>query len=141
MRKFLIVLAACVAAMSCSCSGDKTFGIEYALNSDGTTDGKVSLVFPNGQFSMNGTAGYQFAWTNVDNKLTVSEALPLCESLEANDAKVAKAANDVNGWLESAIRVTDAEGEYDIYVKGYVRETLTGLTFSVDKHFTSKPAE
>ena len=122
-------------AISCSCD-NKSFGIEYSLNSDGVTDGSVTLAIPNGEFSLKGDASYQFAWSNT--KLLTAESLPLDESLVAKDAKVSKAANDVNNWLESAIQVIDADGDYDIYVQGYVKETLTGLTFSVDKHFTNK---
>ena len=140
MRKLFIVLSV-VAMTVASCTGDKTFGFEYALNSDGTTDGSVALVFPNGEFSIKGDAGYDFAWTNVDKELLFGEALSLEEAVEANDEKVAKAANEVNNWLESAIHVTDAQGNYDVYVTGFVRETLTGLTFSVDKHFTNKQEE
>ena len=136
MRKFIILLSVALAALSCSCQND-SFGFEYALNSNGATDGKVTLVFPNGEFSLDGDAGYVFTWSNAD-KLRAVNTLSLEEALVSNDAKVAKAANDVNNWLESAIHVTDAEGNYDIYVKGYVKETLTGLTFSVDKHFTNK---
>lgn len=126
------------AAMSCSCNGDKSFGIEYSLNSDGTTDGSVTVTFPYGEFSMKGDAGYQFEWTNVTKKLLSAGAMSLGDALKSNDAKVAQAAGTVNSWLESAVQVKDAGGHYDIFVKGYVKETLTGLTFSVDKHFSNK---
>ena len=141
MRKFFLFCAALVAAVACSCgNGDKSFGIEYALDSDGTTDGYVEVAFPAGQFSISGDASYQFYWSNVDQVMD-GEAMSLEKGLCAKDAKVAEAAGRVESWLEDAVRVTDAGGNYDIYVKGYVRETFTGLTFSVDKHFTNKEEE
>lgn len=127
-----------VAAMSCSCNDNQSFGIEYALNSNGSTDGSVTVAFPSGEFTLNGDANYVFNWTNADKKLLNAGAIFLSDALNSNDAKIAKAANEVNTWLESAIHVTDAEGNYDVYVKGYVKETLTGLTFEIDKHFTNK---
>lgn len=136
MRKLIVILAA-IAAMSCSCE-NKSFGIEYELGSNGTTDGYVDVTFPSGQFSINGDASYQFDWSNVDVVIPDNEVMSLAYGLGAKDAKVAEAARYVDGWLEDAVKVTDAGGDYDIYVKGYVRETFTGLTFSVDKHFTNK---
>lgn len=141
MRKFLIVLsvvAMAFAAMSCSCDDNASFGIEYALNSNGNTDGSVTVTFPSGEFTLNGDASYVFDWSNADKKLFGAEAIFLDDALNSKDAKMAKAANKVSAWLESAINVTDAEGNYDVYVKGYVKETLTGLTFEIDRHFTNK---
>ena len=138
MKKFICLLVAVAAVLSCSCNNDASFGIEYALNSDGNTDGMVTLVFPAGEFSLKGDAGYQFHWTNVDKVVAENEVLPLDKSLGVKDAKVSDAAKRVNEWLESAIHVTEAEGNYDIYVNGYVKETLTGITFAIDRHFTNK---
>ena len=51
--------------------------------------------------------------------------------------------NDANNWLDNYIQTNiisefDNSTEYVINVKGYVYETLTGITFSVDKTFTNK---
>ena len=48
-----------------------------------------------------------------------------------------------NEWLdnyiqENVINELTATTEYYIAVKGYVHETLTGITFSVDKVFTNR---
>lgn len=49
-----------------------------------------------------------------------------------------------NEWLENYVQENvinefSATTDYYIVVKGYVHETLTGLTFSVDKVFTNRP--
>ena len=51
--------------------------------------------------------------------------------------------NDANNWLDNYIQTNIISEfanstEYVINVKGYVYETLTGITFSVDKTFTNK---
>ena len=51
--------------------------------------------------------------------------------------------NDANNWLDNYIKTNVISEfanstEYVINVKGYVYETLTGITFSVDKTFTNK---
>ena len=51
--------------------------------------------------------------------------------------------NDANNWLDNYIQTNVISEfadstEYVINVKGYVYETLTGITFSVDKTFTNK---
>lgn len=51
--------------------------------------------------------------------------------------KLSRAAEHVNNWLEESIKVTDFSGHYDIYVKGYVMETMTQIKFSIDRHFTN----
>lgn len=48
-----------------------------------------------------------------------------------------------NEWLENYVQENvinefSATTDYYIVVKGYVHETITGLTFSVDKIFTNK---
>ena len=137
MRKFLAIFAVLVTALACSCNNENNgFGIEYALNSDGVTDGHVVLTFPSGEFSLKGDANYQFEWTNVD-KVVTNDVKSLDSALATKDVQVLSAANYVNAWLDSVIKITEADGNYDIYVKGYVKETLTGITFSVDKHFTN----
>jgi hypothetical protein len=148
MKKFIFALVALMTAtfmVSCSsCSGGEnaTFGVEYSLNSNGLTEGKATLVFPNGNFQLNGTADYKFAWTNaVDTLFQIAKPIPLTAALSSNDTKTLEAATYVNNWLESSVKVIDAEGKYDIYVKGYVRETYTKLTFEIDKHFTNIPEE
>lgn len=146
MRKFLILAAMVIgmfAIASCtSCSNsDSKFGIEYALQSEGKTDGSFTLQVVIADFTVTGDAEYNF---NISSKklqevLTKGEVKSLDEALESEDEKVLGAANKVNDWLDEVIKVTEVDGHYDIWVRGYVMETLTGLKFEINRHFTNYP--
>lgn len=127
MKKFILIAVAAfamLAAMSCtSCSNnDAPWGVEYSLQSDGTTDANVAVQFFNANFSLNGGADYVFEWTNVTAALTATEAVSLADALTCADVKTAEAAEYVNGWLDEWFKVVSFEGNYDIYIKGYVKE-------------------
>jgi len=146
MRKLFVTLAVVIgmlAIASCtSCSNDDAkFGIEYALNSEGKTDGSFTLHVAIADFTITGDAEYNFDLSSkkVKDLLTKSGAKSLEEALNSNDAKELEAANKVNSWLDEMIKVTEVDGHYDIYVRGYVMETLTGLKFEIDKHYTNYP--
>ena len=145
MRKFITIVLAAVTmlfAASCtSCNNDVKFGIEYDLAVNGSTDAAVSVEFVGGHFSVDGAAKFDFDWANVlkDTKFESAQALALDEALVSNDAKVAEAAARVNEWLETEVAVKDFTGHYDIYIKGYVKETLTGLKFEIDRRITNLP--
>lgn len=145
MRKFITILFTALATMfavSCtSCDNDAKFGIEYALTVDGKTDGDVNVDFVNGHFYIDAAANFNFDWTNVQNVPTFEGArvYNLEEALASNDVRVAKAAANVNEWLNSEIGVSEFTGHYDILLKGYVKETLTGLKFEIDRRFTNWP--
>lgn len=142
MKKILFSIVALVAILAfangCSCTNDGTpWGIEYSLLSDGKTDASVTMMIFNGQFSINGDADYSLVWNNAPKMLSAVNALPLNEALACTNDKTLEAAEYVNGWLEEWFKVVDFEGHYDIYIKGYVKETKTQITFSIDKHFTN----
>lgn len=146
MKKFIIIAVAALAmlaTMSCtSCSNnDAPWGVEYSLQSDGKTDASVDVQFFNANLSLNGDADYAFEWTNVAAPVLFNsaEAVVLSDALSSNDAKTLQAAEYVNGWLDEWFKVVSFEGNYDIYIKGYVKETKTQITFSIDRHFTNIP--
>ena len=149
MRKFITILFTALATLfavsctSCNNDNDAKFGIEYAINVDGTTDAAVNVEFVSGHFYIDGASKFVFDWSNADNivKLQNTEAYKLDEALASNDADVAKAAAQVDEWLNSEIKVGDFTGHYDIYIKGYVKETLTGLNFEIDRRITNLPEE
>lgn len=143
MRKFIFVLAMMVAlaflpsCTSCNNNGEG-FGIQYSLQSNGTTDGFVQVDFVNGGFKVTGDADYDFNWSNETPAFqSANNVMVLSEALQCKDAKTVQAAEHVNNWLEESIKVTDFSGHYDIYVKGYVMETMTQIKFSIDRHFTN----
>lgn len=143
MKKFIIIMVAALTMFatisSCSCNNSDTpWGVEYALQSDGKTDANVTVQFFNANMSLNGDADYVFDWTNVPVLLHGS-AVVLSDALTSNDAKTVQAAEYINGWLDEWFKVVSFEGTYDIYIKGYVKETKTQITFSIDRHFTNIP--
>ena len=126
-----------------SCSSDVHFGIEYSLQSNGTANGDVAVTFEGGSFSIYGEANYAFSWQNTILLTKANNVISLEQALVAKDSRTADAAKKVDDWLNSSIQVVSAGGTYDIYIKGYVKETATGITFDIDRHFTNKeePAE
>ncbi len=145
MRNFITVIFVALATMfasSCtSCNNDAKFGVEYNLAVDGTTDGAVDVMFVDGHFDIDGAAKFDFDWTNVKDSVLFesTNVYNLEKSLTSIDTRVAKTATLVDEWINSEINVTDFTGHYDLYIKGYVKETLTGLKFEVDKRITNWP--
>lgn len=127
MRKILLflVMALTLTAIT-SCKDVKPrFKFQLALN--GEVADSVTAV--QGDFDVNVCNNVVVFQTINDTTEVLSIASP-----EGNDA---------NNWLDNYIQ-TDVisefanSTEYVINVKGYVYETLTGITFSVDKTFTNK---
>ena len=144
MKKFIFIMVAILgvlAAVSCSsCSNDETpWGIEYSLESNGTTNGFVDMTFYNGFFSLKGDANYTLVWNSGDTLLKADNARDLSTSLTSDDKDTMMAASYVDAWFNSAFDIKDYGGLYDVYIKGYVKETKTQITFSIDKHFTNIP--
>ena len=145
MRKIIFCIAAvvamCLAASCTQCSNDAHWGVEYSLTSNGKTDGNVKVCFPGGSFFVDGDAGYDFDWSNAKDSVALKAvvAMPLDSVLQKQmlDKDTMDAAKYVNGWLDEQVKIASFEGHYDIYVKGYVKETKTQITFSIDRHFTN----
>lgn len=146
MKKFILISVAALvmlATMSCTSCGnsDAPWGVEYSLQSDGQTDDNVAAQFFNANLFLNGGADYVFEWTNViaPAVLQTTQAVVLNDALTCSDIKTAQAAEYVNDWLDEWFKVVSFDGTYDIYIKGYVKETKTQITFSIDRHFTNIP--
>ena len=127
MRKILLflVMALTLTAIT-SCKDVKPrFKFQLALN--GEVADSVTAV--QGDFDVNVCNNVVVFQTINDTTEVLSIASP-----EGNDA---------NNWLDNYIQTNVISEfanstEYIINVKGYVYETLTGITFSVDKTFTNK---
>lgn len=127
MRKILLflVIALTLTAIT-SCKDVKPrFKFQLALN--GEVADSVTAV--QGDFDVNVCNNVVVFQTINDTTEVLSIASP-----EGNDA---------NNWLDNYIHTNVISEfanstEYVINVKGYVYETLTGITFSVDKTFTNK---
>ena len=127
MRKILLflVMALTLTAIT-SCKDVKPrFKFQLALN--GEVADSVTAV--QGDFDVNVCNNVVVFQTINDTTEVLSIASP-----EGNDA---------NNWLDNYIQTNvisefTNSTEYVINVRGYVYETLTGITFSVDKTFTNK---
>lgn len=127
MRKILLflVMALTLTAIT-SCKDVKPrFKFQLALN--GEVADSVTAV--QGDFDVNVCNNVVVFQTINDTTEVLSIASP-----EGNDA---------NNWLDNYIQTNVISEfanstEYVINVNGYVYETLTGITFSVDKTFTNK---
>ena len=127
MKKILLflVMALTLTAIT-SCKDVKPrFKFQLALN--GEVADSVTAV--QGDFDVNVCNNVVVFQTINDTTEVLSIASP-----EGNDA---------NNWLDNYIQTNIISEfanstEYVINVKGYVYETLTGITFSVDKTFTNK---
>ena len=127
MRKILLflVIALTLTAIT-SCKDVKPrFKFQLALN--GEVADSVTAV--QGDFDVNVCNNVVVFQTINDTTEVLSIASP-----EGNDA---------NNWLDNYIQTNVIQEfpnstEYVVNVKGYVHETLTGMTFSVDKTFTNK---
>lgn len=131
MKKILTMcLAAALMLLSfSSCDNVKPeFKFQLALSGDVEAPAVV-----NGDFTVNVTNVFEAEYQCNGNYFAVSEAQDLSSPQGA-------AANDwLDEYLEqNVVKYFDANATYDIYVKGYVLEKLTGITFSVDKHITNK---
>lgn len=138
MKKFLFAVVAALAVLATSgCDDNTPWGVEYSLNSTGKTDASVTLMVFNGSVGINGDADYVLEWSNAPKALGTDRAVLLSDALQSSDAKTLRAAEYVNGWLDEWFKVTAFEGHYDIYIKGYVKETKTQIAFEIDRHFTN----
>lgn len=138
MKKFLFAFVAALVVLATSgCDSTTPWGVEYSLNSTGKTDASVELMVFNGSIALNGDANYVLDWNNVPKLASPANAIPLKDGLLYADKQTVQAAEYVNGWLDEWFKVVSFEGHYDIYIKGYVKETKTQITFSVDRHFTN----
>lgn len=139
MKKFYFLAAILALAVSFTSCKTAQFGVAYAVTVVGDGDGQVDVSFPQGRFAMDGTAGIDLRVSNDTNVLT---APVTCKAfvLNENDPQHLKALRLCNDFMEQefVVNETEAGGTYDILIKGFVRETLTGIGFEVEKHLTNR---
>jgi len=137
MKKLLFTLAALAALTLTGCKAQ--WGVIYTVAANGDADGKVSITFPNGSFDANGKSALNFVWSNdTTSVLRAVNAMPLELGVRSNDKKTADAALNVATWADDMFGASAASGTYRIRFKGYVKETLTGITFSIDRELTNR---
>lgn len=131
MKRFILLVLATMLACPffTSCKGVKP---EFKFQLELTGDVADTTTAIKGDFTVNATNEVlnDFAACYVTND---AEILSIAEPQGA----------EANDWLDKYIQDNvvaqfTATTTYYIAVKGYVHETITGITFSVDKVFTNK---
>ena len=127
MRKILLFLVIALTLTTITSCKDVKPKFKFQLALNGEVADSVTAV--QGDFDVNVCNNVVVFQTINDTTEVLSIASP-----EGNDA---------NNWLDNYIQTNVISEfadstEYVINVKGYVYETLTGITFSVDKTFTNK---
>ena len=127
MRKILLFLVMALTLIAITSCKDVKPRFKFQLALNGEVADSVTAV--QGDFDVNVCNNVVVFQTINDTTEVLSIAAP-----EGNGA---------NNWLDNYIQTNVISEfanstEYVINVKGYVYETLTGITFSVDKTFTNK---
>jgi len=127
MKKFFASIALMVAMLFAT-SCDPQEGIVYNVTVEGQATGTVTYVVPQveGRFVANGDL-----YLKCSNDTTlVASTLPLGAGLESEESNVAKAAEAVDAWAQSAFNF---DGDYHVRVHGYVK--YYGITFEIDEEY------
>ena len=136
MKKLMFILVSILTLTLTSCGTQ--FGLAYSVAITGDGDGKFEVTFPQGSYAMDGTAALDLQLGDTimfnDSAAYVTKA----EVLERGKAKELKAMKEVNDSIAEKFNAIAAEGTYDIWIKGFVKELGTGLTFSVDRRLTNR---
>lgn len=137
MKKLFITLAALAALTLTGCKAQ--WGVIYSVVADGDADGKVAVTFPNGAFNTDGKAALDFVFSNDTTKvLKAYNAMTLEQGMRSGHKDTQEAALNVAGWVDDMFKANAASGTYRVHFKGFVQETATGLTFSIDRTFTNR---
>lgn len=131
MKKFVLMIVATMLACLAvtSCKGVKP---EFKFQLEFTGDVADVPTCIKGDFAVNAT-------NEVVNDFAACYVAEDAAVLSIADPQGVKA----NGWLDeyvqdNVISQLTATTTYYIAVRGYVHETATGITFSVDKVFTNR---
>ena len=127
MKKIFASIAL-VCAMFFVTFCDPQEGFTYNVTVEGQANGVVAYVVPQveGRFAANGDL---YLKCSNDSTL-VTSTLPLGAGLESEQGDVAKAAEAVNAWAQSAFSF---DGDYHVRVHGYVK--YYGITFEIDEEY------
>jgi len=145
MKKFFSICALALALVFATTSCDPTsnnngLSFVYSVAATGDADGNVDIIFPNGDFNVNGTAALNFRWGN-DTTSTKALATAKCSTLEdalvSNDAQLQAFASA----LDSSFNVVAASGTYYVRIAGYAKEQVTGAVIAFDKEWTNRSNE
>ncbi len=130
MKKFLtLCLLASVMLLAASCKDVKP-DFKFNLDLVGAVENAPTAIA--GNFSVQ-----------------VANAQPdTCSNFDAAELSAIETNEQACDWLDDYITANvlaylddDPATLYDFTVKGYVKEVVTGISLSVDRRYTNKPAE
>ena len=127
MKKiFASIALICTMLFATSC--DSQEGFTYNVIVEGQANGVVTYVVPQveGRFAANGDLYFKCS----NDSTLVASTLPLGAGLESEQGDVAKAAEAVDVWAQSAFNF---DGDYHVRVHGYVK--YYGITFEIDEEY------
>lgn len=127
MKKiFASIALMCAMLFATSC--DSQEGVTYNVIVEGQANGVVTYVVPQveGRFAANGDLYFKCS----NDSTLVASTLPLGAGLESEQGDVAKAAEAVDVWAQSAFNF---DGDYHVRVHGYVK--YYGITFEIDEEY------
>lgn len=127
MKKiFASIALMCAMLFATSC--DSQEGFTYNVIVEGQANGVVTYVVPQveGRFAANGDLYFKCS----NDSTLVASTLPLGAGLESEQGDVAKAAEAVDVWAQSAFNF---DGDYHVRVHGYVK--YYGITFEIDEEY------
>lgn len=152
MRKFLYLFVAALVSLaftacnSCTSNNDLKPGFVYSLDANGDAAGHFDVAFAQGAFDINGDADFVFKFSNDTTAVLLqkaNDAVPLDAILlskSIDNATQYDAALRTDAWLNEQLQITEYSGTYLLHIEGYVKETLTGIKFEVDRTFTNREA-
>lgn len=138
MKRFYLLMALAIglAATAMMTSCNTQFGLAYNVSLTGDGDGQFEVTFPQGTYSMDGTASLAL---HVGDTIPFGQVTTKAEVIERGNAKELKALRAANDYAAQQFEATAGSGTYDIWLKGFIKEIGTGLIFEVDRHFTNRP--
>ncbi len=131
MKKILFTL--CMCFVLCSCNSQ--FSIAYGVQLQGNSDGKIQVSFPKGSYSMDGEATIAL---HVGDSLPLGNVTTKAYILEYGSTQEIAALQTVSDSVTNQFNANATSGTYDLWLYGYVKETLTGLVFEIDRHWTNQ---
>ena len=137
MKKFIFVLIAILSSLALTSCGTQ-FGLAYSVAITGDGDGNFEVTFPQGTYAMNGTASLDLPLGDTIMFNDSTNAVTKTDVLQRGKAKELAAMKAVNDSIAEKFEASAAEGTYDIWIKGFVKELGTSLMFSVDRRLTNR---
>jgi len=127
MKQFIMICFGALMLLSLSSCKDVKPEFSFELNLKGDVEAVVSGDFDVNVCNVQADSLQLQAFFNADQALALS----------------APEGENANAWLDkyienNVLKYLEPNAVYDIYIKGYIKEKLTGLNFSVDKRITNK---